>query len=133
MTIKTLFNEASSKKASDLHLLVGVPPVLRIDGTLVNVEGAKVLTPKDIEQMVFSILSDEQKNTFLEKKDFDFSYSLNDNTRYRVNIHYEKSNIGLVARVINDKIPNLDEIQMPEVVSSLLNLEHTEPLIFAFH
>lgn len=123
MTIKTLFNEASTKGASDLHLLVGVPPVLRIDGFLVEVEGAKDLSSKEVEQMVLSILSEEQKSAFLEKKDLDFSYSLDDNTRYRVNVHFEKGNMGLVARVINEVIPSLDEIAMPEIATNLLNIK----------
>jgi twitching motility protein PilT len=123
MTIKTLFNQAVEKKASDLHLVAGIPPILRIDGVLTEVEKTKPLNSEEIKQMIFSVLDEEQKKIFLTRKDFDFSFTLNDGTRYRINIHFEKGNMGLVARVINDNIPTLKETGMPEIVTNLLNIK----------
>jgi twitching motility protein PilT len=123
MTIKTLFSQAVSKKASDLHLITGIPPVLRIDGVLTEIKKIKPLSSEEIKQMIFSILDEEQKKIFLERKDFDFSFTSDDETRYRINIHFEKGNMGLVARVINDKIPTLEETDMPEIVTNLLNIK----------
>lgn len=123
MTIKTLFSQAVSKKASDLHLITGIPPVLRIDGVLTEIEKIKPLSSEEIKQMIFSVLDEEQKKIFLERKDLDFSFTSDDGTRYRINIHFEKGNMGLVARVINDEIPTLEETDMPEIVTNLLNIK----------
>jgi twitching motility protein PilT len=123
MTIKTLFSQAVSKKASDLHLITGIPPVLRIDGVLTEIEKTKPLSSEEIKQMIFSVLDEEQKKIFLERKDLDLSFTSDDETRYRINIHFEKGNMGLVARVINDEIPTLEETDMPEIVTNLLNIK----------
>lgn len=123
MNIKELFSAAVKKEASDLHLVVGLPPVLRIDGELVYIEGEKPIAQKIMEQMVFSILTEEQKQRFISERELDVSYELEDKSRFRVNLLYEKNNIGLVARVINDKMPTLEDIGMPEIVYQLLGLK----------
>ncbi len=121
MNIKELCKIAVEEKASDLHLVVGLPPILRIDGNLGFIEGKKELTDKDMEQLVFPLLDEVQKERFLSTRDLDFGLEL-DNIRFRVNLHFEKGNIGMVARVISQKIPNLEEIGMPKIVYNLLNL-----------
>lgn len=123
MNIKELFIAAVKKEASDLHLVVGLPPVLRIDGELVYIEGEKPIIQKIMEQMVFSILTEEQKQRFISARELDVSYELENKSRFRVNLLYEKNNIGLVARVINDKMPTLEDIGMPEIVYQLLGLK----------
>ena len=122
MNIKTLFKTALNKKASDLHLVVGLPPILRIDGELVNIENEKPLTNSDLEQMAFSVISQEQKEKFISSRELDFSFEADDKSRFRVNLYYEKNNIGLVARVINEKMPTLEDISIPEITYDLLNL-----------
>ncbi len=123
MNIKELFDAAVKKEASDLHLVVGLPPVLRINGELVYIEGEKPIAQKAMEQMVFSILTEEQKQRFISDRELDVSYELENKSRFRVNLLYEKNNIGLVARVINDKMPTLEDIGMPEIVYQLLGLK----------
>lgn len=121
MNIKELLKHAAEKKASDLHLVVDMPPTLRIDGELVFTEHKEV-SRKEMEDMVFSILEDIQKKTFLEHRALDFGYKF-DNFRFRVNIFFEKDNIALAARVITEKIPNLDELGMPKIIYNLLGLK----------
>lgn len=123
MDIKNLFKIAAQKGASDIHLVVGVAPIIRINGELYNIEKIKKLSKEDVEQMVFSLLTNEQKQRLQDSRDLDFGYEIDDGFRYRVNLHYEKNNIGLVARVINDKIPTLEEIGMPKIIYDLLNLK----------
>lgn len=123
MNIKELFSLAVEKNASDIHLVAGLAPFLRIDGELEEVEGEKQLNRKIIEQMVFSILTEEQKQEFLEKKELDIGYELENKSRFRVNLHFERSNIGLVARIISGKQPTMEEIGMPQVIYDLLNLD----------
>jgi twitching motility protein PilT len=121
MTIKELFKTAVNRKASDLHLVVGLPPALRIDGQLIYIENKAKITKKEMEQMVFSIIDSSQRERFISTRDLDFGYEL-DNFRFRVNLHFERSNIGLAARVISEKIPTLEEIGMPKIIYNLLNL-----------
>lgn len=122
MNIKELFNLAVEKKASDIHLVVGLAPFLRIDGELEAVEGEKPLSKKAMEQMAFSILTEEQRQEFLAKKELDLGYELENKSRFRVNLHFEKSNIGLVARIISGQQPTMEEIGIPQVIYDLLNL-----------
>ncbi len=121
MDIKELFKVAVERKASDLHLVVGLPPIVRIDGELVNLEYNQ-LTAKELEQMVFSIIDDHQQERFKRALGLDFSFSPDGRNRFRVNLHHEKGNIGLVARVINEQMPTLEEIGMTQIVYDLLKL-----------
>lgn len=123
MNIKNLFDLAVKNKASDLHLVVGLSPVLRIDGELRILDSEKVITQKDIEQMIFSIIDEDQKKAFLEKKDLDISHSNNARDRFRVNLRFEKNNYCLAARVISEEMPTLDDIAMPKVIKDLLDLD----------
>jgi len=123
MNIKNLFQLAVEKKASDLHLTVGLYPILRIDGNLVTLKKEKILDKKNIEEIIFSILSENQKKVFVATRDLDFGYSTDNKARFRVNLHYERGNIGLAARVVNENMPSLEEIEAPEVIFNLLNLE----------
>jgi len=123
MTLKNLFKIAIEKKASDLHLVVGRPPFLRIDGELEDIEGEGDLGKKDIETMIFDVLKPEEKNKFLDYKELDFGMSM-DEYRFRINLHYERGNMGLVARVITDEMSTLEDIDMPQIVYNLLDLKH---------
>ncbi|MFH0891402.1 MAG: PilT/PilU family type 4a pilus ATPase [Candidatus Falkowbacteria bacterium] len=120
--IKDLFQIAADKKASDLHLVVGLPPALRIDGNLTYIQEKKSLAGKDMEQMVYSLLNEAQKEKFLRERELDIGFEI-EHFRFRINLHFEKGNIGLVARVINDKMPTLEEIEMPNVIYKLLDLQ----------
>ena len=122
MTLKELFKIAITKNASDLHLVAGVPPVLRINGNLSYIEKTKELTGKEIEQLVFSLLDATQKEKFIKDRELDVGLEIN-GYRYRVNLHFEKNNIGLVARIINNEIPSIEEIGMPKIIYDLLNLK----------
>ncbi|KKR19521.1 MAG: Twitching motility protein, partial [Parcubacteria group bacterium GW2011_GWE2_39_37] len=112
MNIKDIFSKAIEQKASDIHLVVGMVPMLRVDGELIEA-GEKIISKKEMEQMIYSILTDEQKKTFLENKDLDFGYETDAKVRLRVNVLFEKNNIGLVARLISTKIPTMKDIGMP--------------------
>jgi twitching motility protein PilT len=122
MDIKKLFQIAAKRGASDLHLVVGLPPILRIDGVLVEVKNEKVISSKEMEQGVFSVLANKQKEKFVSTRELDFSFESN-GSRFRVNLHFEKNNIGLVARIINNKMPTMEDIGMPDVIRELLDLK----------
>lgn len=123
MKIDDLFKTAVDQKASDLHLIVGMPPVLRIDGELKHLEEKGVINAKLMTELISPMLSEKQRGIFEQRKELDLSYEIKSGHRFRVNLHQEKSNSGLVARVISSNIPSIDEIHMPEITKSLLNLK----------
>ncbi len=123
MTIKEIFQLAVKKNASDVHLVAEAAIILRIDGELVEVEPKKILSRKEIEQMAFSLLNEEQKARLIEHKELDLGYQNEDQARFRVNLLYERGNLGLVARVITNDMPTLEDLVMPKVVYDLVNLQ----------
>lgn len=127
MNINELFKLASEKKSSDLHLIVGRPPILRIDGELRIIEGRETVTKELIEKLVFSILTESQKKKFITDRELDISYEIPKYSRYRVNLHWEKDNIGLVARVISNQVPSMDDLGLPPVAHQMI--ERTAGLI----
>ena len=103
MDLVELFKIAAQNKASDLHLVVGVPPVLRIDGDLSYIEGAKPVTDKEMEQMAYSVLDEKQKERFISARELDFGYEV-ESFRYRVNYHFERNNIFLISISVTGRI-----------------------------
>jgi twitching motility protein PilT len=123
-SLNELLKYAKDAEASDLHLVAGNPPLVRVHGALEPVKKASKLTGKEIEEMVMGILSEEQTDRFQKQKDLDFAYALDDGTRFRVNLHYEKSSPGLAARTISPEIPTMEDLLMPPVTSSFTELPH---------
>lgn len=121
--IDSIFKEAVKRGASDIHLVVGRRPIFRIDGVLTEYEGEGVLTAKEGAEMIFSIISDRQKSTYLDERELDLSHEIPDVSRFRVNCHWERDNPGLVARVISPVIPTMEELMMPKVVYDLMRLK----------
>lgn len=115
--IEVLLEEVIKKKASDLHLQVGLPPMLRVDGALVPVTGADALTDETVELLVFAILDEDQKQILLKDKEFDFSFAFGDLGRFRVNAFHERGNIAAALRLIPTEILTVEQLQLPEVVS----------------
>ena len=106
------------RDASDLHLQVGLPPQIRIDGHLEAIEDTPVLQPADLEQLVFSLLDDEQKEVLIKDKEVDFSFSFGQYGRFRVNAFHERGNLAAALRLIPTKIRTLEDLGMPKVVTS---------------
>ena len=100
---------------SDLHITVGSPPGIRVRGEIQAVEGAKVLVPKDTQEMLLSLLSEEQRRRFETELELDFAYSIPGLSRFRTNIFQQRNSMGAVFRVIPLKIPTLDDLQLPKV------------------
>ena len=127
MDIKNIFKFAAQNNVSDIHLLSGQIPMFRIDGNLISINDLKPdqeykpLTSTNLEIFTDAMLTRDQKVSFLSKRDLDLGYQV-DEYRFRVNFSYEKNNIAIVARVISEKKPTLEEIGMPPIVSKLLDL-----------
>ncbi len=116
--INKLFGAAIKMEASDLHLKVGRPPKLRIHGDLKNTTG-EPLTEGNMEQLVFEIMSKEQKQYFLENGALDFAWQVGDTDRFRVNVFRQRGFISLAARRITSNIPPFESLHLPEVVEKV--------------
>ncbi|MDO8684614.1 MAG: type IV pilus twitching motility protein PilT [Armatimonadota bacterium] len=116
--IDDLLKAVVEKNASDLHICVGVPPVLRVDGQLIPLNFEK-LTPTDSLRLMYDILSDEQIQRFESNLELDFSYSLAKAARFRVNVYKDKGNVASAFRLIPAKIPTIRDLNLPLVLEDL--------------
>lgn len=115
--IEILLEEVIKKKASDLHLQVGLNPMLRVDGALTPVSGSEVLTEEMVEALVFAILDEDQKQILLKDKEFDFSFAFGDLGRFRVNAFHERGNLAAALRLIPNEILTIEQLGLPAVVN----------------
>ncbi len=104
------------QNASDLHIAVGQRPTLRVDGKLLPLQKEEIVTPETAQGLVMVMLSSEQKNIFLQKKELDFSYSLEDKVRFRVNAFFQKGFLGAALRLIPPKIHTIEELNLPSLL-----------------
>ncbi len=123
MELKTLLEETFQRRASDLHLLVGKPPMWRIDGQLSFFKQySQPLTRGEVEESIKTITTSEQEKIFEKKKELDFSFSYLDKVRFRVNIYNQQGQPALAARAISNKIPTLTELHLPPVLRRIFDL-----------
>jgi len=116
--IDDLLRLVVERGASDLHLSVGVPPILRVDGQLAPTNFER-LTPQDSQRLVYDILTDEQIQRFEQTYELDFSYSLHKVSRFRVNIYRDKGTVAAAFRVIPQRIPTIRELNLPMILEDL--------------
>ncbi len=119
MEINELLKLTVDKGASDLHLKVPNPPVLRIDGELVPQEDIPVLTARDIESVFEQISSQEQRVTFLRELELDFAYSVPGLSRFRVNVLQQRGTMGLAFRIVPFTVPSIDDFGLPQILETL--------------
>jgi len=115
--IEILLEEVIKKKGSDLHLQVGLPPMLRVDGALLPVTGAEPLTEEAVEALIFAILDEDQKQILLKDKEFDFSFAFGDLGRFRVNAFHERGNLAAALRLIPNEILTIEQLGLPPIVN----------------
>jgi len=108
--------------ASDLHLITGSPPTIRVHGTLRSIENTEVLNAKQIEQLVFAILSEEQQHKLVKFRELDFSVALDGVGRFRANAYWQKQSLALALRAIAERIPSIDELKLPSVCHQFARL-----------
>lgn len=120
--IDTFFRQMKEHGASDLHMVIGFPPLLRLRGELVPLD-APLLTPESNKKILFEILDPNQQAAIEKNKDFDKAYELDGIGRFRCNFLYQHRGIGAVFRIIPTKILTLDQLGMPKVVKEIANYE----------
>jgi len=116
--IDRFFDELLERKASDLHLGVGYPPLLRIRGELVPMRDTPIDT-EEMEDLLFEIATSEEREKFTAELDLDFAYQYGEKGRFRANYLYRHAGLGAVFRIIPTKILNLDELGCPPVIRKL--------------
>lgn len=116
--IDAIFKEMKERGASDLHLVVGFPPLLRLRGELVPID-YPVLTAESNQELIFEILSPQQQAKAAKNLDFDTAYALEGVARFRVNILFQHRGIGAVFRIIPTKILKIEQLQLPAVVKTI--------------
>jgi len=114
--IKELLEIAYKEKASDLHLSVDHPPVLRVGGSLVPLVKKSKLTSSDTQSFAKSLMTEEQYQRLLKEKEIDFSYNLADKARFRVNVFHQRGSVSLAFRLIPAEIKTIEELNLPPIL-----------------
>ncbi|MEH7304941.1 type IV pilus twitching motility protein PilT [Neobacillus drentensis] len=117
--IDAILRAAIEYKASDVHLTVGVPPVMRINGDLKRY-GTDNLLPADTEAMAKAIIPENMWEVFMNKGEIDFSYGVAGSSRFRVNSYHQRKSVSIALRVVSSKVPPIEELDLPAIVSQLV-------------
>jgi twitching motility protein PilT len=122
--IEELLEITCQRQASDLHLVVGSPPSLRVDGELVPANDTYApLTPEDMKALSFSLVNDQQKELLLANKEIDFSYQYNNEGRFRVNLYYQKGSLAGALRLIPTTIRTIEDLRLPAIYNEFAQLK----------
>lgn len=116
--IDDILRAAMERKASDIHITVGLPPMIRMDGEMVQLP-YRPLTPQDTRRLIYDVLSDEQLNKFETKHELDFGYSVAGLARYRFNVYMQRNSVAGALRVIPTKIPSFESLGLPPVIREM--------------
>ncbi len=117
-TIDDLLRPAVEAGASDLHIMVDLPPMLRVSGILRPLGEAR-LTPDETARLAYSMFNESHRERFEQTWDLDFSYAVGGVGRFRVNVHKQRGSVGLVARVIPDRVPSIEDLNLPLILKDL--------------
>ena len=119
--VKTILAEAIEKKASDVHINVGMPPIFRKNTELGEMD-FPVVSSEDAKEMVLDMVGLDKFKRLEEKRDIDFSTTIEDGHRFRVNAHYQRDTIAIAFRVIPNRIPLIDDLNLPPITKGLTDL-----------
>ena len=121
MDVNELLQTAHSQGASDLHIKVGSPPILRINGELHPLSEEKRLSQEDTVKIAFAVMSPGQREIFKKRNDMDLAYSVPGLGRFRCNIFIQRGTVGMVFRVIPMRIPTTEELLLPDIIKKIAN------------
>src|SRR5438874_5577607 len=121
MELNEILQVALRGGASDIHLKAGLPPMFRVDGSLVPLKDARRLPPEEISRMAFGIMNDYQKEKFKTQNELDLAYGVPGLGRFRVNVFQQRGTIGVVLRVIPFKISTIEQLVLPKILEKVAN------------
>lgn len=116
--IEVLLEECVKRKASDLHVQYGLPPILRVDGELTPINGMPALNEAMLKDIIFATLDEDQQKIYLKDKEFDYSFAFGDIARFRVNAFHERGKMAAAFRLIPNQIKSVDDLGMPAILES---------------
>lgn len=123
MTIQQLLQDVVSKKASDLHIVVGSPPMMRLDGDLKALPGEPLMSAQDAGRYMAEVMTEEQKKMFEANKELDFSFQLEGQARFRVNAYVQKGMVAGSFRLVPFRIPSMEELGLPKIAREFARLK----------
>ncbi len=120
--ITSILAEAVTREASDVHINVGMQPIIRVNTELVEMD-FPIISNDDARDILLSLIGQDKFDKFEQAKDFDFSTSITDpNQRFRVNAHYQRDTIAIAFRLISDTVPSIEELNLPEKIKEFADL-----------
>jgi twitching motility protein PilT len=119
LNINDILKVSVERRASDVHVKVGSPPVVRIDGKLIPMVEYKRLTQEDVVKLAFSMMSQAQRERFKQHNEVDFAYGVPGLGRFRVNVFMQRGTMGLVMRAVPHRIAGFEELHLPPVIAKL--------------
>ena len=119
LSLRLLLQEMIQRGASDLHLTVGNPVQVRVDGDLVNSQTNQVLAPKDTLSLAYSILTENQKKRFETEDELDFSFGVQNLSRFRGNVYKQRGCVAMAIRQIPYEIVSIEQLGMPPILNKL--------------
>ncbi len=128
MTLPEIFDKTIEASASDLHLVAGTPPMLRVDGKLIPLTAAGTLTSQIIEELCFSIISPAQKEFLAKNRSLDFSYGYGGGDygakgRFRINLYYQRGTLAAAFRLLPPKVKTIEELHLPAICHDFAKLK----------
>lgn len=117
LSIKELLTKTIEMGASDLHISVGVPPIVRVHGALQALEGYPLLRPENTQELAYSVMNEEQVASFEADKECDLSFGITGLSRFRLNVYRDRGSISAAFRAIPFEIRSFDELGLPRVVA----------------
>lgn len=121
--IYQLFGEVVKRQASDLHLIAGLFPFIRVDGRLYSLPWPAPLTKEDIDGLVFSLCTQEQREIIITNRELDFSYEFEDEGRFRINAYYQKDSLAAAFRLVPKKVKSIEELNLPQICHEFTKLK----------
>lgn len=119
LEMNALFEKMVQAKGSDIYVATGVPPRMNVEGRLLDL-APEPLSPEEAKQMIRQILTDEQWDLFLKKRELNVAYSLAKTGRFRVNVYFQRGTVASVIRQIQMKIPNFEQLRLPSLLGELV-------------
>ena len=124
MLIDKILAKLEEADASDLHIVPGRPPMFRIHGILEPMKNVDIISSSISREIAYSMLTDEQQDEFAKEFELDFSYSVKDLGRYRVNLHLQRGSVGITMRSLGLSIPPLASLKLPSIIESFTYLKN---------
>lgn len=114
--LKELLETTIKMQASDLHISVGHPPILRLNGALLPLVKKREFSTQDTEALAFALMTEEQGQRFRREKEIDFSYNFESRARFRINVFFQRGNISIALRLVPAQIKTLEDLKLPSVL-----------------